>query len=243
MTAQSKSPQLIDRRSVLGGAAAFWFSGAFTTAYARQSDESRVTLVDFELLRPSQGAVGMREVASKTADLLDRARKPEKFARFLIKEAIPVVRGPGGGLHVIDHHHHGRALWEAKQFRVHVETMADLSKLDESAFWAEMDKRGWLHAYDGDGKFVGPKGLPRYLKDLGDDPYRSLSGVVRSAGGFRKTDVPFAEFKWADFFRPRISKSLVTKDFDSAVKQALLIAGSGEASKLPGYEGRLKKAG
>ena len=183
-----------------------------------------------------------RSVARKTDEVLDRARKPDKFARFLIKEALPVVKGPGGGLHLIDHHHLGRALWDAKQPDVHVELVADLSGLPPVAFWAEMDKRAWLYAYDAEGQFIGPEKLPRHLKDLGDDLYRSLAGAVRDAGGYGKTETPFAEFKWAEFFRTRISRSLVAKDPDSAASQAIRLAASPEAAGLPGYKGTFKKA-
>jgi hypothetical protein len=231
------------RRGFLSGAVALGLSALGAPAVARQADASKVTLAGFNLLRPSQGAVGMREVAAKTAEVLERARKPDKFARFLLKEALPVVKGPTGGLHVIDHHHLGRALFDAKRVQVHVETIADLSKLEMPAFWAEMDKRSWLHPYDAEGQFVGPDKLPRYLQDMGDDVYRSLAGAVRDAGGFIKTTTPFAEFKWGDFFRPRITRSLVVKDFASAVKQALLLAGAADAAALPGFVGKLKKAG
>ncbi len=234
------SGALIDRRALFLGAAATCF-GAMPTL-ARKADPAKVTVVSFDLVRPSQGAVGMREVGRKTDEVRDRARKPDKFARFLVKEALPVVKGPGGGLHLIDHHHLGRALWDAKQPNVHVETVADLSGLAPAAFWAEMDKRGWLHAYDTEGRAVGVERLPRHLKDMGDDAYRSLAGSVRDAGGYGKTEVPFAEFKWAEFFRVRISRSLLAKDFNSAVKQAMGLASGVEAAGLPGFKGALKKA-
>jgi hypothetical protein len=233
----------VDRRQVMRGALMFGLTTIAAPAVARRSDESKVSLVGFNVLRPSQGAVGMREVAIKTAEIVDRARNADKFQRFLIKEALPVVKGSTGGLHVIDHHHLGRALWEAKRVQVHVETMADLSKLAEPAFWAEMDKRGWLHAHDADGKYVGPQGLPRYLQDMGNDVYRSLAGAVRNGGGYTKSDVPFAEFKWADFFRTRLTRSLVDKDFASATAQAIRLARSVEAAGLPGFMALLKKTG
>ena len=96
-----------------------------------------------------------------------------------------------------------------------------------------MEQRGWLHAYDADGRFIGPERLPQHVKDMGDDIYRSLSGAVRNAGGYGKTEVPFAEFKWADFFRSRITRSLAMKDFDSAVKQAMRLAVGSDAAALP----------
>ena len=228
----------VDRRQVLGGATALVLGPLAAPALARRSDESKVVVSGFNVLRPSQGAVGLREVQAKTADILDRARKPDKLLRFLIKEALPVVKGPTGGLHLIDHHHFGRALWEAKRVQVHVEPVADLSKFEGAAFWSEMDRRGWLHANDAEGKLVGPEKLPLHIKDMADDVYRSLAGSVRDAGGYTKTETPFAEFKWADFFRTRISRSLVSKDFASAAKQALALASTPDAASLPGFVGK-----
>lgn len=232
----------IDRRVFTAGSLAAAISAVVVPALARRADPAHVAVVGFEQLRPSQGAVGMREVATKMAEVASRARKPDKLAGFLMKEALPVVKGPGGGLHLIDHHHLGRALWELRHREAHVETIADLSLRPPAAFWAEMEQRGWLHPYDADGGFIGPERLPQHVKDMGDDIYRSLSGAVRNAGGYGKTEVPFAEFKWADFFRPRITRSLVMKDFDSAVRQAMRLAVGSDAAALPGYSSRNRKA-
>ena len=196
----------IDRRGFITGSLALVIAGP---AYARRADKSKVINASFDLIRPSQGAVGMREVAIKITEVINLGPKPEKLAKFLLKEALPVVRGPAGGLHLIDHHHLGRALWEAKYRTVQVEVVDDLTALAPGDFWAEMEKRRWLHANDAKGVFVGPDKLPQHVKDMGDDAYRSLAGAVRNAGGYQKTDVPFAEFKWADFLRVRIPLSTV----------------------------------
>ena len=225
----------LDRRAVIFGAIAGFVTGP---ALARRADPAKVTVVSFDLIRPSQGAVGMREVATKVAEVRDLARKPDKLGKFLLKEALPVVRGPGGALHLIDHHHLGRALWDTGRREVHVETMADLSMLAPAAFWPEMDKRGWLHAYDARGIAIEPSKLPQHVKDLGDDVYRSLAGAIRQRGAFTKTVTPFSEFRWADFLRSRIPLSAVERDFEGAVKQASTLARSSDASKLPGFVGR-----
>ncbi len=78
--------------------------------------------------------------------------------------------------------------------------------------------------------------LPKHIDQLRDDPYRSLAGYVRNAGGYEKTPTAFAEFLWADFFRPRVRIGPTRADFEVAVKKALTLAGSKEASKLPGYK-------
>lgn len=226
----------IDRRQLLSGASALWLCRA--PAFARDADPARVTIATFDVVRPSQGAVGMREVATKTADVRRRSGKPDKLARFLVKEALPVVKGPDGALHLVDHHHLGRALWDLGRPSVHVEHIADLSALPQPAFWSEMDRRGWLHAFDADGRPVEPERLPHHLKDMADDVYRSLAGAVRDAGGYGKTQTPFAEFKWADFLRARIDRALVARDYGRAVNQAIDLARTPQAAALPGFAGR-----
>lgn len=230
----------LHRRAFLAGFGVLLAGGG--AALARVADPQRVTRVSIEHLRPSQGAVGMREVALKVAEVERRARKPDKLAVFLAKEALPVIKGPGGGLHLIDHHHLARALWEARQREVLVEVVADLSNLPPATFFAEMEERGWLHPFDAEGRRLGPENLPGHVKDMGDDVYRALAGAVRKAGGYGKSQVPFAEFKWADFFRGRIQRALVSKDFDAAVKQALRLAAGADAAGLPGYLGVTRKA-
>jgi hypothetical protein len=41
--------------------------------------------------------------------------------------------------------------------------------------------------------------IPKRVSDLVDDPFRSLAGELRRAGGFAKDTTPFSEFLWADF--------------------------------------------
>jgi hypothetical protein len=65
-----------------------------------------------------------------------------------------------------------------------------------------------------------------------DDPYRSLAGYVRDAGGFAKTPTAFAEFLWADFFRPRVRIGPTRPEFDQSVEAAMKLATSSEAAHL-----------
>ena len=70
-----------------------------------------------------------------------------------------------------------------------------------------------------------------------DDPYRSLAGKVRINGGFSKVSTPFAEFKWADFFRDRIAITEIDGSFENAVGDGLKLAKTCDARSLPGYQG------
>jgi hypothetical protein len=74
---------------------------------------------------------------------------------------------------------------------------------------------------------------------LVDDPFRSLAGELRRAGGFAKDTTPFSEFLWADFLRRRMKAKAVKADFDRAIEKALQLAKSAEAGYLPGWCGPL----
>jgi len=154
---------------------------------------------------------------------------------YLAAHPIPAVFGPEGALYITDHHHFARALWEAGVESGLFLVEADFTELHPAPFWTEMDLRHWVHPVDAEGKRHGVDALPKHVKGLVDDPYRSLAGYVRNAGGYRKTDIAFAEFLWADFFRHRVQIGSRPKDFEAAVREALPLAHSPAARHLPGF--------
>jgi hypothetical protein len=186
-------------------------------------------------LRPTQITVGMREVKAKRKHWHDTHGK--KAGKFLGKHMIPVVLGPKDRHYVIDHHHLARALHDEGVKHVAVTVIANLSKLDADAFWVVMDNRNWMHPFDQDGRRRHYKDLPKSVDDLLDDPFRSLAGELRRAGGFAKDTTPFSEFLWADFLRRRMKRKVVDSDFGHAVEKALQLAKSPDANYLPGWCG------
>jgi hypothetical protein len=186
-------------------------------------------------LRPTQITVGMREVHEKRKGW--RAHKGKKGGEFLGKHMIPVILGPKERPYVIDHHHLARALFDEGVKEVLVSVMADLKALEPEAFWVVLDHRGWMHPYDEDGQRRSFRAIPKSVSDLLDDPFRSLAGELRRAGGFSKETTPFSEFLWADFLRRRIERKAVEKDFAKAMEKALALAKSPEAHYLPGWCG------
>jgi len=195
--------------------------------------EPRVHPVPILSLRPTQMTVGMREVKEKRKRWREHDKK--KQSDLLGTHMIPVVHGPDERYYVIDHHHLGRAMWEANVDGASLEVIANLAKLAGEGFWNEMDRQKWVHPYDDQGRKKHFDEIPHHLRQLLDDPYRSLAAYDRNAGGYDKTQKPFAEFVWADFFRTRIPAKLVKDDFDKAIQQALAYAGSAAAAKMPGY--------
>ena len=100
-----------------------------------------------------------------------------------------------------------------------------------------LDHRSWVHPYDAEGRRRTVREIPKSVVGLKDDPFRSLAGELRRAGGFAKDTTPFSEFLWADFLRRRMKRKLVQKRFRSALVEALKLAKSQEAHYLPGWCG------
>jgi hypothetical protein len=186
-------------------------------------------------LRPTQMTVGLREVANKREQWRNRPR--DSAGKFLGSHMIPAVIGPGGEAWLIDHHHLALALHEEGVEEVMVSTVARLDTLSKKRFLAFMDSHNWLHPYDAKGKRREFADLPKRLSDLIDDPYRSLAGEVRCAGGYAKSPVPYTEFLWADFFRDRIKATRLDANFSKAVDAGVLLARSHDAHYLPGWSG------
>lgn len=188
-------------------------------------------------LRPTQMAVGRQEVRRKRDEWKTKTDTERNLEKFLAGHMVPTIIGPAGDHYLIDHHHLALALLEEGVESVFVTVVANLSRLPADHFWTVMDFKGWTHPYDGKGRRRPYADLPKTVKDLDDDPYRSLAGELRFNGGYAKDSTPFAEFLWADFFRSRIKAKTIVGDFDAAVAEALKFAKTGEADYLPGWCG------
>jgi hypothetical protein len=178
----------------------------------------------------------MIEVREKEAEL--SSKSGPKLVAYQQKHPEPVVKGPGGALFITDHHHLARAMADLGIESAFCQLEADYSVFDPSSFWAKMEGQHWVYLYDENGKGPrDPQDLPNTVKGLKDDPYRSLSGAVRHNGGFAKVSTPFAEFRWADFYRSKVSAADIDRNFKKAVKEATAMATKRSACSLPGYEG------
>ena len=183
-------------------------------------------------LRPTQFAIGMIEVDSKIKKIL--SYKEKEIENHLESHPVPIVIGPNNHQYIIDHHHLVRACWESHINKVFIEIKADLSKDSSESFWKKMIQNNWVYSFDQFGNGPHPTHvLPMDIRGLADDPYRSLAWAIRESGGFDKCEVPFSEFKWAEFFRKKIQFNY---SFDDGVKEALTLCKTKEASKLPGFK-------
>ncbi len=186
-------------------------------------------------LRPTQMTVGLREVSRKRAEW--RMRAERDGPDFLGRHMVPAVYGPKRRPYLIDHHHLVRALHEEGVKHILVAVVADLSQLEKALFWTFMDNRNWLHPFDAEGKRHTYGRLPKAIEKMADDPYRSLAGALRAAGGYAKDAAPYSEFLWADFLRRQIDRKEVDEGFEAALVSALNLAHMPRASYLPGWCG------
>jgi len=184
-----------------------------------------------------QASIGREEVRRKREAIRRIKDKRNKLEVYLRKKTVPIVIGPEGKIHLIDHHHTVIALFEEGIRRVYYKTRADLSSLSSKEFWKKVLSRRWARLVDEEGKPISWQELNRLtsIEDIKNDPYRSLAGIVRNKGGFKKTDIPFMEFEWADFFRSRIKMPGVKISWKRAITLAMKLAGSEAAKDLPGY--------
>lgn len=194
-----------------------------------------LTPVAISTLRPTQITVGMREVKEKRKHI--RSRGDRKIGEFLGDHMIPVILGPRRRPYVVDHHHLALSLHKEGLKNVLVTVVRDFSMLEPGQFWIVLDHHAWVHPYDHNGRRRDFSDIPKSIEDLRDDPFRSLAGELRRAGGFAKDTTPFSEFLWADFFRRRIKTKEVTSDFPATLKRAMRLARSQDAHYLPGWSG------
>ena len=196
---------------------------------------SRRSIIPISQLRPTQVTVGALQVKHKRARLKSLENRPAELVDFILVHPIRIVLGPKKKAFVIDHHHLALALIKEGFETAPMDVDHDFSSLTLQSFWKKMQSLDLVHPYDAGGNKTTIANIPKSLEMLKDDPYRSLAGFVREAGGFAKVQTPYAEFMWADFYRSRIKSKLVNKHFDKALKQAVALADHNDAAKLPGF--------
>ncbi|MFM9428639.1 hypothetical protein RCH10_005102 [Variovorax sp. GrIS 2.14] len=140
--------------------------------------------VDLAKLRPTQITAGFAEVAKKRAELANLANKARRT--LLESHWFSAVLGPHGRLHIVHHHHLAMALLQEGVERVSVMLLADLSYLAPAIFWRVMEQRSWAYPFDQAGERRDHDAIPTRIPQLVDDPYRSLAGLLRGAGGYAK---------------------------------------------------------
>ena len=198
--------------------------------YARNVALVRAKLAQ---LRPTQFSVGYVEVEIKAAEW--KKLKKKQRQQVLESHVFPAVLRPDQAHNIGDHHHLRIALIEQGMKEGWVTQLADISWLDPATFWRTMEFRAWTHPYDHRGRRRDFADMPQKLTKMQNDPYRSLAGLVRMAGGYAKDTAPFSEFLWADFFRPRVAARLIVGQQGRATRMGVKLSRSKDACYLPGW--------
>ena len=194
---------------------------------------SKFTTIPIEDLAPTQMTVGMREVDIKRWRW--REKHSHRAADYFDAHPFPVILGPSARYYLIDRHHLALALHDEGIREIPVLIVADLNELNRDKFWIALELHSWTHPYDDKGVRRSYDNMPRLITELIDDPFRSLAGALKRAGGYAKDKAPFSEFRWADFLRCRISRELVERHFGRALALAMNLAQSTDAASLPGW--------
>lgn len=196
---------------------------------------AQLTHVDAGALRPTQMTYGEREVEDKRRkwSKLDKKKRRKDMQECL----FPAVLGPKRRFFILDHHHLALALLRESVDQVQVGVVRDLSMLEPAQFWIYLDHLSYVHPYDENGERRSLADIPNSFAGMRDDPYRSLAGAVRRAGGFAKSDAPFLEFLWSNHFRRHVARSKLTRHFRKAVREGVKLALSAQSSYLPGFCG------
>lgn len=185
-------------------------------------------------LRITQSSVGFESVEVKV-EQMDELSDAE-LKDYLKKKLIPVVIGPGDQFYMIDHHHMVKALSNSgRRDDAYIVIKENWSALSQSEFEKKMVEFNYVWLFDEHGNPITFDDLPKTGNQLKDDRFRSLAYFVREEGGYQKTGEPFVENQWAQFFRKLITLASGKKGMKKATREAIILARTPAAAKLPGY--------
>ena len=192
-------------------------------------DEQKLIELKLEELRPTQVTVGFDEVGFKGRQW--RARTSEEQTRRIFEHPFPAVRGPNANYFMIDGHHLGCALLQEGVSVVWIRLIEDLSHIETGQFWRVMDERGLAHPYDAQGRHRDYAEMPGTLRELVDDPFRSLVARMRRTSECPKNLAPFAEFRWANYLRNHMRLEMLRAYPEQAIDIARKLVWGGICSQ------------
>ncbi len=108
-------------------------------------------------------------------------RSESDFLTYLRKhnKEEPVTIGPHGIFYITDHHHTARALYDIGVSKTYCTIVDNLSDAEPGDFWKQLEDNNEVYLKDQNGNQITPFDLPTSVKDLSNNPFRSLAGAVR----------------------------------------------------------------
>lgn len=156
-------------------------------------------------LHPTQIAIGFQQVLEKRKKL--EKLDDKKLDEYLESHHVPVVKH-NNKLYIIDHHHLCNALDDMHIHKVYINIIEDYSELHKDDFWNMMKNKNYIWLFDEHGVKINLEKfleiLPRNIKEMKNDPYRSLAGILKNLGIYKKDWTPYSEFVYANLFREHI---------------------------------------
>lgn len=203
-------------------------------AYSPSLVQGSLCVVEVKSLHPTQFAVGFREIEKRSKKVIKKSR--DGLEKYLQEHIGKIVVAPDGKPYLIDRHHLACIMVRTGRSAVIYATVeANFRGKTSDDFWKEMISRKWTYLYDEKGNGpLSPNLLPATIKELKDDPYRSLAWEVRERGGFSESDEPFSEFQWANYFRSTV-KLNPDSDMEQIIQKAMILSHAPGARALPGY--------
>ncbi len=207
--------------------------------------EASIQWVPLSKLSPTQFTIGHYAMLDKRDKMIRKYDKglkgKDKLRKYLLKKTAPAYLAQNDRYYIVDRHHTSRALYEAdlpiKEFPI--EVIEDLSHLSMAEFFEYLDQINGLYLYE---RGQGPLEafyLPQYIWELSNDPYRSLSWMIREEGAYENVEVNFLEFLWANYLRKHIHlKDSSVYELKKNLKRAIEMAQDSAASHLPGYRSK-----
>ena len=206
-------------------------------------------ICDVDKLLPTQMSYSARETELLRASLEKIPRDETKNLFYeQIQKAQKIAIGPDG-LYELGPIDWIRAHRSLKIRAMVCDVVVNLVSLSLTDFWGSLLMRKWVAPIDENGIGMYPiKKIPAMDHSM-NDPYRGLVYEIRRRHGIERSDDPFADFKWANYFRKHVKLKEDSEDkaasehaFQSAATEALEWAHKTEAVGLPGFTNRDRRA-
>jgi hypothetical protein len=202
--------------------------------------EKGIKLIEVPIakLHPTQMCVGLAEVLHRREDFASDS--PKQRREYLKAKPVPLVRNGNGEYWMVDRHHRLRGLLELDaDASAWGYIVMELASTHKTEVLTALHKKGWLYLYNSRG--IGPlttSDLPENLKELQDDPFRSLVWKLKQEGVIEAAPlIPFHEFRWGAWLRRKALPPFCSLKLNPALPAARAYAKSAAASRLAGWIG------
>ncbi len=179
-------------------------------------------------IKPTQAVVGFDDLKLRKKKI-DKQYSKGTLKNYLDQRTAPAVIAPTGHAYILDRHHLSKAISDAfipdSEKKILIKIRENMSELSQEAFEKQMKGNNWVYLK----KLAKPiafNELPQNLDEMIDDPYRTLAGLARDLGAYKKTETPFLEFYWADLYRQEIElpNQMTAEDWRLKTHEALKLS-------------------